>query len=51
MPTELTSLLIDKGVLIALLAWLYWQERKERRAAQKALQECLAEDHELREDQ
>lgn len=41
MTQELLSLLLDKGLLIALVFYLYLQERKERMKAQDELEDCL----------
>jgi hypothetical protein len=41
MTQDLLSLLLDKGILIALLFWLFVQERRERIAAQGQLEDCL----------
>lgn len=43
MPQELLSLLLDKGILIVLLFWLFLQERRERIATQAKLEKFLEE--------
>jgi hypothetical protein len=43
MPQELLSLLLDKGILSALLFYLFLMERRERIATQAKLETCLDE--------
>lgn len=38
-------MLINQLPVTLLLGYLWWLERKERKAAQKALEECLAGEH------
>ena len=50
MPSDLLNLIAGNVPIIALLAWLYAQERKERRQAEAALRDCLKQRAERAEE-
>jgi hypothetical protein len=51
MPTEIISMLVNQLPVTLLMGWLWWLERKERRAAQRALDDCLKSKDDLHADQ